>query len=93
MFMHGENDNDVPDRGGRAVLHRAQDVGVETVMVRYPREGHGLRETKHVVDALDRSHRLVQEARPVNTKTEGHEDGTKAFLRCHAAPRGLVRPS
>ena len=24
-------------------------------MVRYPREGHGLRETKHVVDALDRS--------------------------------------
>ena len=30
------------------------DVGVDTVMVRYPREGHGLRETRHVVDALDR---------------------------------------
>jgi dipeptidyl aminopeptidase/acylaminoacyl peptidase len=24
-------------------------------MLRYPREGHGLRETKHVVDALERS--------------------------------------
>jgi dipeptidyl aminopeptidase/acylaminoacyl peptidase len=31
------------------------EVGVETVLVRYPREGHGLRETGHVVDALDRS--------------------------------------
>jgi dipeptidyl aminopeptidase/acylaminoacyl peptidase len=27
----------------------------ERIMLRYPREGHGLRETKHVVDALDRS--------------------------------------
>jgi dipeptidyl aminopeptidase/acylaminoacyl peptidase len=24
-------------------------------MVRYPREGHGIRETKHVVDVIDRS--------------------------------------
>jgi dipeptidyl aminopeptidase/acylaminoacyl peptidase len=32
-----------------------KDVGVETVFVRYPREGHGLRETKHVVDSIDRS--------------------------------------
>jgi dipeptidyl aminopeptidase/acylaminoacyl peptidase len=24
-------------------------------MLRYPREGHGLRETGHVVDALERS--------------------------------------
>jgi len=28
---------------------------VPAVLVRYPREGHGLRETKHVIDALDRS--------------------------------------
>jgi dipeptidyl aminopeptidase/acylaminoacyl peptidase len=28
---------------------------VETVMARYPREGHGLSEPRHQVDALDRS--------------------------------------
>jgi dipeptidyl aminopeptidase/acylaminoacyl peptidase len=25
------------------------------VMVRYPREGHGLQEARHIIDALDRS--------------------------------------
>ena len=30
-------------------------VGVEAVMVRYPREGHGLREPRHIVDSIDRS--------------------------------------
>ncbi len=29
--------------------------GVETVLVRYPREGHGLREPKHRVDGLERT--------------------------------------
>ena len=29
--------------------------GVETIMVRYPREGHGVRETSHRVDLIDRS--------------------------------------
>jgi dipeptidyl aminopeptidase/acylaminoacyl peptidase len=28
---------------------------VEAVMVRYPREGHGLREPNHVIDSIDRS--------------------------------------
>lgn len=32
-----------------------KDLGVETVFVRYPREGHGLSETKHQIDAMDRS--------------------------------------
>jgi dipeptidyl aminopeptidase/acylaminoacyl peptidase len=30
-------------------------VGVDTVFLRYPREGHGLSETKHQIDAMDRS--------------------------------------
>jgi dipeptidyl aminopeptidase/acylaminoacyl peptidase len=30
------------------------EVGVETIMIRYPREGHGIRETGHVVDVIDR---------------------------------------
>ncbi len=55
LFLHGENDNDVPIAEAEQFFIALKDVGVETVMVRYPREGHGLRETKHVVDALDRS--------------------------------------
>jgi dipeptidyl aminopeptidase/acylaminoacyl peptidase len=31
------------------------EVGVPTRLVRYPREGHGLREPAHVIDALERS--------------------------------------
>src|SRR5579862_4866268 len=55
MFIHGENDNDVPIAEAEQFYIALKDVGVETIMVRYPREGHGVRETKHVVDALDRS--------------------------------------
>lgn len=55
LFIHGENDNDVPIVEAEQFFIALKDVGVETVMLRYPREGHGLRETKHVVDALDRS--------------------------------------
>ena len=55
LFIHGENDNDVPIAEAEQFYIALRDVGVETVMLRYPREGHGLRETKHVVDALDRS--------------------------------------
>src|SRR6266704_209654 len=31
-----------------------KDVGTEAIFVRYPREGHGLSETKHVIDSIDR---------------------------------------
>jgi dipeptidyl aminopeptidase/acylaminoacyl peptidase len=55
MFIHGENDNDVPIAEAEQFYIALKDVGVETVMVRYPREGHGLREMNHVIDALDRS--------------------------------------
>ncbi|HEY4132341.1 MAG TPA: S9 family peptidase [Gemmatimonadaceae bacterium] len=55
MFVHGENDNDVPIAEAEQFYVALKDVGVPTVMVRYPREGHGVRETKHVVDVIDRS--------------------------------------
>ena len=41
--------------GARVSVSPLNDVGVPTALVRYPREGHGLRETGHVVDALNRS--------------------------------------
>jgi len=55
LFLHGENDNDVPISEAEQFYIALKDVGVDTVMVRYPREGHGLRETAHVVDAIERS--------------------------------------
>ncbi|HTM31983.1 MAG TPA: S9 family peptidase [Vicinamibacterales bacterium] len=55
LFVHGENDNDVPIEEAEQYFIGLLDNGVEAVMLRYPREGHGLRETGHVVDALERS--------------------------------------
>ena len=55
LILHGENDSDVPVSEAEQWYIALKDVGVETVMIRYPREGHGLREPRHVIDALDRS--------------------------------------
>ena len=53
-IVHGENDNDVPIAEAEQFYIAPKDVGVETVMVRYPREGHGLREIGHQVDVMNR---------------------------------------
>jgi dipeptidyl aminopeptidase/acylaminoacyl peptidase len=55
MLMHGENDNDVPIAEAEQFYIALRDVGVPAVLVRYPREGHGIRETAHAVDLVDRS--------------------------------------
>jgi dipeptidyl aminopeptidase/acylaminoacyl peptidase len=54
MLMHGENDNDVPIAEAEQFFIALKDVGTEAIFVRYPREGHGLTETKHVIDSTDR---------------------------------------
>jgi dipeptidyl aminopeptidase/acylaminoacyl peptidase len=60
MMVHGENDNDVPIAEAEQFYVALKDVGTEAVMVRYPREGHGIRESKHVVDWIDRSMRWFE---------------------------------
>jgi dipeptidyl aminopeptidase/acylaminoacyl peptidase len=55
LILHGENDNDVPIAEAEQFFIGLKDVGTETVFVRYPREGHGLSEIKHVIDSIDRS--------------------------------------
>lgn len=55
LLLHGENDNDVPIAEAEQFFIALQDVGVETVLVRYPREGHGIREVRHVEDVIARS--------------------------------------
>jgi dipeptidyl aminopeptidase/acylaminoacyl peptidase len=60
MLAHGENDNDVPIAEAEQFYVALKDVGTEAIMVRYPREGHGIREPKHVVDWIDRSIRWYE---------------------------------
>ena len=55
LILHGENDNDVPIAEAEQLFVALKDLGVETVFVRYPREGHGLSEVKHQIDGMDRS--------------------------------------
>ncbi|HKV62090.1 MAG TPA: S9 family peptidase [Candidatus Acidoferrum sp.] len=54
MLMHGENDNDVPIAEAEQFFIALKDVGTEAIFVRYPREGHGLSEVRHNIDATDR---------------------------------------
>lgn len=60
MLVHGENDPDVPIAEDEQYFVALKDVGVDTIMVRYPREGHGVRETKHQIDLMDRSIRWYE---------------------------------
>jgi dipeptidyl aminopeptidase/acylaminoacyl peptidase len=55
MFIHGEQDNDVHITQAEEMYMGLRRRGVDTVFVRYPREGHGLREPRHRVDALERT--------------------------------------
>ena len=60
MLVHGENDNDVPIAEAEQFYIAMRDVGNDAIMVRYPREGHGVRESKHVVDFTERSIRWFE---------------------------------
>jgi dipeptidyl aminopeptidase/acylaminoacyl peptidase len=55
LFIHGESDNDVHITQAEEMYMALRRRGVETALLRYPREGHGLREPKHRVDALERT--------------------------------------
>jgi len=55
MLSHGDNDLLVNPAEIEQYFTALKDVGVEVMMLRYPREGHGMRESQHVADFLDRS--------------------------------------
>jgi dipeptidyl aminopeptidase/acylaminoacyl peptidase len=55
MFIHGDNDMLVNPAEIEQYYIALKDVGVETLMVRYPREGHGMRESAHLADVIERS--------------------------------------
>ncbi|MDT7542182.1 MAG: hypothetical protein QOE33_2086 [Acidobacteriota bacterium] len=55
LFIHGEQDNDVHITQAEEMYMALRRRGIETVMLRYPREGHGFREPRHRLDALERT--------------------------------------
>ena len=55
LFLHGEADNDVPITQAEEMYAALKRRGVETVLVRYPREGHGATEPRHQLDQLERT--------------------------------------
>jgi dipeptidyl aminopeptidase/acylaminoacyl peptidase len=55
LFLHGEQDNDVHITQAEEMYMALRRRGIEAVLVRYPREGHGFREPRHRLDALERT--------------------------------------
>jgi len=54
LFLHGEQDHDVHITQAEEMYTALRRRGVEAVLVRYPREGHGFREPAHRLDAMKR---------------------------------------
>ncbi len=54
LFLHGENDHDVPITQAEEMYVALRKQGVQAALARYPNEGHGFRQPKHVVDSSRR---------------------------------------
>ncbi|KAF2484599.1 Alpha/Beta hydrolase protein [Neohortaea acidophila] len=59
LMLHGEQDNIAPVDQARAFRRALQDAKLPFEYVTYPREGHFLREKRHVVDMGERVLRFV----------------------------------
>ena len=55
LLVHGESDNDVHITQAEEMYTALRQRGVTAEMVRYPREGHGFHEPKHVLDSRIRT--------------------------------------
>lgn len=55
LFIHGEQDNDVHITQAEEMYTALRRRGIEAVLARYPREGHGFREPAHNLDRLIRT--------------------------------------
>ncbi len=54
LILYGEADDRVPPSQGFEMYEGLKSRGVETQLVLYPREPHGLQERKHMLDLLER---------------------------------------
>ncbi|MFQ5740384.1 MAG: S9 family peptidase [Acidobacteriota bacterium] len=54
LILHGGSDKRVPPTQAVEFYRALRDLGKDVTFVRYPREGHGLREPRHQLDRLRR---------------------------------------
>ena len=54
LILQGEQDITDPISQSQMLYRALKRLGVSTELVLYPREGHGIREEKHLLDRLDR---------------------------------------
>ncbi len=55
LVLHGERDSEVPTPQGYEFWHALKALGVDTQLVIYPDEGHGIRRLEHQHDIVRRS--------------------------------------
>lgn len=55
LFIHGEQDNEVHITEAEQMYTALRRRGIESVLARYPREGHAFREPKHRLDSMTRA--------------------------------------
>ncbi len=55
LFIHGELDQDVHITEAEQMFTALRRRGIEAAFARYPREGHGFREPKHLLDRTERT--------------------------------------
>ena len=55
LFLHGERDPICPLGQAHEMWRALKELGVDTQLTVYPREGHGIREREHARDVLDRA--------------------------------------
>lgn len=55
LFIHGEQDHDVHITEAEQMFTALRRRGVDAALARYPREGHGFREPKHLLDRTERT--------------------------------------
>jgi dipeptidyl aminopeptidase/acylaminoacyl peptidase len=55
LFIHGELDHDVHITEAEQMFTAMRRRGISATLARYPREGHGFREPKHLLDRSERT--------------------------------------
>jgi len=74
LITHGERDLRVPIAQAEQYYRALKKRGVETVFLRYPREGHGIQEPNHQIDLFQRqlewfdSHLGIKREKPAEVK-------------------------
>jgi dipeptidyl aminopeptidase/acylaminoacyl peptidase len=72
MITHGEQDRRVPIAQAEQYYRALRKRGVETIFVRYPREGHGIIEPNHQIDLVRRQLEWFDKHLKPATTASGH---------------------